>query len=199
MSKYFKICIPIIAVITAIVGSVVISEMPQKPEWFQFIDEKLHSIHIPLPQIGIFAPDLGLVGTWKSSTAGKGLELFGEFTTGPIYTTVYEDGDIEIIINSVKGNTASGEIRYPKLCASATTTAPKMKPITVSKCADDSGYLPLSISVSKNTLYFNTVIVNGAKVTMQGTYSTDVMTGSMMANVLPYGVIKGVFNLNRVK
>jgi hypothetical protein len=167
-----------------------------QPDWNQLFD-KLNSIVVPKPPIGNLTPARDLRGTWKSSLPGKGLQLYGVIKSGPSITTVTEDGDIEIVIDDVTNGIATGKVRYTNLNVTAVTSAPKIKTITVKGGQKDSGYLPLTIRVSSSALDFGSQTVNGVKITMQGTYTTDIMTGSMMANMFPYGVIKGVFHLMR--
>jgi len=201
MSKIIKILISIL-VAGVVVGTVVIiNNMPEKPLMFSFIEEKIKSIITPKPPIGDLTPVRDLRGTWKSSLPGKGMQVYGKFTTGPGITTVYEDGDMELIIDSVKNNIASGKVRYTNLCVTVQTVAPKpIGTITVPKqCTKDSGYYPIAIRVSGSALDFGTVTVSGATATMQGTYTTDIITGSMTVTLPAYGVLKGEFHLSRTQ
>jgi hypothetical protein len=164
---------------------------------FDQIINKLNSIIVPKPPIGNLTPTRDLRGTWKSSLTGKGLQLYGVIKAGPSVTTVTEDGDVEMIIDSVENNIARGKIRYTNLKITGVTTAPKIKPVTIKQSVQDSGELPLTIRVSANSLDFGSQTVNGVAITMQGTYTTDIMSGSMSAIIPSYGVIKGVFHLSR--
>lgn len=189
----------ILGLIGAGVGIVYIAK--EKPLMFKFVEDKLKSIITPKPPIGDLTPARDLKGTWKSSLAGKGLQVYGKFTTGPAVTTVYEDGDMELIIDSVKNNIASGKIRYTNLSAWGQTVAPKpIGTINVPKIyVKDSGYMPATIRVSGSALDFGKITVSGATVNMQGGYTTDIMTGSATVNLPGYGVLKGEFHLNRQK
>lgn len=199
MLKFVKLWLPLIITASAIGTAVFIQNTPkeQQPLMLRFIEDKLKSIITPNAPIGNLTPVRDLRGTWKSSLPRKGMQIFGKLTTGPGTTTIYEDGDIELIIDSVKDNIAYGKIRFTNLCATATTTAPKIKPITVKQCTEDSGYLPAGIHVSGSALDFGTVAASGVTITMRGTYLTDIITGSMTTTLPSYGVMKGVFNLNR--
>lgn len=203
MTKPIKNLIATSVIVVSVAGIIaLVHYAPNKPLMFSLIDEKLQSIITPKPPlIGNLTPARDLRGVWKSSLSGKGLQIYGKFTvplpTGVSITTVYEDGDVEIQIDSVENNIASGKIRFTNLCATATVTAPKIAPITTKQCQADSGYMPLSIRVSGSALDFGTTAVSGATVTMQGSYLTDIITVSMTADVPPYGVLKGVYNLNR--
>ncbi|MFA4954948.1 MAG: hypothetical protein WC641_06565 [Patescibacteria group bacterium] len=200
MSKGIVILITALVVAGAAVGTVaIVRSMPEKPLMFRFIEDKLNSIITPKPPLGDLTPVRDLRGTWKSSLAGKGVQVYGKFVTGPSATTIYEDGDMELIIDSVTNNLASGKFRYTNLCVTGQTAAPKpVGTFTIPKqCTKDTGYYPITIRVSGSALDFGTVTVSGATVTMQGSYTTDIMTGSMTATLPAYGVLKGEFHLNR--
>ena len=200
MSKFFKIWLPLIIIIGAVAGTIVVLHsrpQEQQPLMFRFIEEKLNSIITPKPPIDDLTPARDLRGTWKSSLAGKGVQVYGKFTTGPGITTVYEDGDMELIIDSVTNNIASGKVRFTNLCASAQVTIPKLKTITTKQCTKDTGYLPMGIRVSGSALDFGTVSIPGATASMQGSYTTDIITGSMTVTLPAYGTLKGEFHLMR--
>jgi len=161
------------------------------------VEQKLKSIITAKPPIGNLTPTRGLRGTWTSSIRGKGIQLYGQFTTGPDTTKIYEDGDVELIINTVQNNTASGTIRYTNLCSTGSTTVPGYGNITVPKqCVPDTGAQAIQIRVSGSRLDFGTVSAGGGTFSMQGNFITDIISGTMTATT-PYGVIKGEFHLNR--
>lgn len=60
-----------------------------------------------------------------------------------------------------------------------------------------------SFIVMKNTVVGIFVVISmtsgGGSYTMQGNYTTDLISGTMTATVPPYGVIKGEFHLIRAK
>lgn len=203
MGKFLKIFLPVVVVVGGgVTATVIMSKMSNPPLMFRFIDDKLKSIVTPkAPLVGNLTPTRDLRGTWKSSLSGKGLQVYGKFTTGPAVTTVYEDGDIELIIESVKNNIASGKIRYTNLCAWGQATAPKpVGTITIPKqCAGNTGYLPIDIRVSGSALDFGTVKTGDVTATMQGSYTTDLMSGTMTVTMPAYGALKGEFHLNRQK
>jgi hypothetical protein len=190
---------PVLITAGVIIGAVaVVQNMPAKSSLSGLVDSKLKSIVTPKPPLdGNLTPARDLKGTWKSSLSGKGLQVFGKFTTGPAITTVTEDGDMEIIIDSVENNIASGKVRYTNLTATAVATVPKLKTITTKSGQKDTGYLPISIRVSGSALDFGTVKTSGATFTMVGSYTTDIMSGSMTMTLPGYGVLKGEFHLNR--
>jgi len=163
------------------------------------VEQKLKSIITAKPPIGNLTPTRGLRGTWTSSIRGKGIQLYGQFTTGPDTTKIYEDGDVELIINTVQNNTASGTIRYTNLCSTGSTTVPGYGNITVPKqCVPDTGAQAIQIRVSGSRLDFGTVSAGGGTFSMQGNFITDIISGTMTATT-PYGVVKGEFHLNRVR
>src|SRR3989344_8367236 len=110
------------------------------------VEQKLKSIITAKPPIGNLTPTRDLRGTWTSSIRGKGIQLYGQFCTGPDTTKIYEDGDVELIINTVQNNTASGTIRYTNLCSYGETTIPGYSTISVPRqCLNDSGASPIEI------------------------------------------------------
>lgn len=190
----------LVALIGAAAGIVIFAKV--NPEKFQSVSDKLASIITPKPPIGNLTPARDLRGTWKSSLAGKGLQLFGQFTVQGSVTDVWEDGDIELIIESVENNIAFGTMRYFNLCGWGTSVVEipgeGKKTISVPKtCAPDSGAQPIEIRVSSSALDFGTVKSGDITATMQGTFTTDLMSGSMTMTFPPYGVVKGLFKLSK--
>jgi hypothetical protein len=165
----------------------------------QLIDDKLESINTPAPPIGSLTPVRDLRGTWKSSLAGKGLQVYGNLATGPGTTKIYENGDIELIIKSVENNIASGEMRFINVCATVTVSAPQIKPITTKGCTPNTGYSPARIKISGTRLDFGSGTASGVSYSMQGNYTTDIIYGTMTITLPSYGALKGEFNLMRVK
>jgi len=172
--------------------------MPSIQRFLDLADQKIHSIITPGPPLaGNLTVVRDLRGTWRSSLAGKGLQLYGKLSTGPGVTKIYEDGDIEMVIDSVSNNVATGKIRYTNLCANLQTTAPDTSPVNVRHCTKDTGYLPMAIEVSGTRLNFAAVSSGNTTFNMQGTYTTDLISGTMTMNLPPYGVLKGEFHLIR--
>src|SRR3989344_5984131 len=168
------------------------------PAGLRSVEKKLKTIITPKPPIGNLTPARDLRGTWTSSIRGKGFQLYGKFATGPGTTTVYEDGDVELIIEAVDNNIASGTIRYTNLCATGSTAVPGYGNITVpEQCTPDTEARAIQIRVSSSHLDFGTINAGGATFSMQGNYTTDIISGTMTATT-SYGVIKGEFHLNRV-
>lgn len=200
MKGNIKSLLPILIIVGSIVGTaVVIHNKPeeQKPLMFRFVEEKLKSIVTPKPPIGNLTPVRDLRGTWISSLKSKGMQTYSQFKTGPGTTQIYQEGDIKLIIKSVSNNTASGTIQYTNLCTWGRTTAPKIPAINIPKQCTSIPANPIQIRVSGSRLDFGTVNSGSATFSMQGNYTTDIISGSMTSNVPPYGVIKGEFHLIR--
>ena len=201
-NRGFSIIILLI-VLGLIVGAAAVGAVayvgPKNIPLLNSVEQKLKSIKTPIPLIGNLTPARNLKGTWTSSIRGKGLQLYGKFTTGPGTTTIYEEGDIELIIDAMAGNTASGTIRYTNICVTGNTHVPGYGNINVPKqCTADSGTRPIQIRVSSSHLDFGTISAGGGTFSMQGNYTTNIMSGTMTATT-PYGDIKGEFHLVRTQ
>lgn len=166
--------------------------------FLDMVGQKIKSIITPKPPIGNLTPVRDLRGTWKSSLAGKGMQTYSQFKTGPGTTQIYQEADVELIIESVSGNTASGTLRYINLCTWGRTTVPKIPTINVPKQCVSTPANPIQIRVSGTRLDFGSIFSNGMSFTMQGNYTTDLISGTMTATT-PYGVVKGEFHLMRVQ
>jgi hypothetical protein len=201
MTKGLKIFIITISAAATFAGLAVANHyIPNKPDFLQLVDDKLVSIITAKPPIGDLSVVRDLEGTWKSSLSGKGLQVYGKFSVGGGTTTVYEDGDIDLIIEEVKGNTATGKMRIYNLCAYGQATFPKLATVNIPKtCTGDSGYSPISIHVSGTQLDFGSGSAAGVNYSMQGTYTTDLISGTMTINLPAYGALKGEFKLMRQK
>ena len=183
----------LVAAIVGVVGVVVATN----PAGLRSVEQKLLSIITPRPPAGNLTPARALRGAWTSSIRGKGFQLYGQFSTGPGTTTVYEDGDVELIIDAVENNIASGTIRYTNICSTGSTAVPGYSNISVPKqCAADLGARAIQIRVSGSRLDFGTISAGGGTFSMQGNFTTDIISGTMTA-ITAYGVIKGEFHLIR--
>jgi hypothetical protein len=165
--------------------------------FLDMVGQKIKSIITPSAPIGNLTPVRDLRGTWVSSLGGKGIQTYSQFKTGPGTTQIYQEGDIELIINSMDSNTASGTMRYINLCTWGRSTAPKIPTINIPKKCVSTPANPIQIRVSGSRLDFGTVSAGGANVTMQGNYTTDLISGTTTATISPYGVVKGEFHLIR--
>ncbi|MFA4931042.1 MAG: hypothetical protein WC570_04225 [Patescibacteria group bacterium] len=193
--------------IAAIIGVVIIVTIgvvylaSSQPTMLQSVTDKINSIITPKAPIGTLTPARDLRGVWKSSLTGKGLQLYGKFDLPGTVTDIYEEGDIELIINDVVDNIAYGTMRYTNICAWGTTTVTipgeeRVFPVPKT-CYSNQEYGDVQIKISSSALDFGTISSDGITTTMQGTYTSDLMSGSMTMTYLPYGVIKGEFKLSR--
>ncbi len=166
---------------------------------FDTIVQKIKDIITPGAPIGNLTPARDLTGTWVSSIKGKGFELYGKFPiAGAGTAVVYESSDVTLKITSVSGNTAKGTITYTNLCTWGSTTVSGYGTISTPKTCVNAGSSPISIRVSGSRLDFGTASAGGATVTMQGNFTTDLISGTMTMTS-PYGTIKGEFHLIRSK
>ncbi len=170
----------------------------KKPVPTKLINSKIKSIVTPKSSLtSSLSPARDLKGTWSSSLSRKGLQVYGKLATAGGTTMVYEDGDMELVIDSVTNNVAHGKIRYTNLCATVEVTVPNLPSISRQQCSGDTGYQPVAIRVSSSALDFGTITTSGATFTMKGNYTTDLMSGTMTMTLPAYGVLKGEFHLMR--
>lgn len=160
------------------------------------IEQKIKDTITSKPPIGDLTPARDLTGTWVSSIQGKGFQLYGEFPTGAGTTVVYQNSDVTLKITSVSGNTAGGTITYTNLCTWGSVTVPGYGSVSTPETCTNTGALAIQIRVSGSRLDFGTISAAGATVTMQGNFTTDLMSGTMTMTSA-YGIIKGEFHLNR--
>ena len=169
------------------------------PSFVSLVQQKLKTIITPRPPIGNLSVVRDLRGTWSSSIRGKGFQLYGQFATGPGTTHIYEDGDITLVINTVQNNVAIGTIRYTNMSVYGTTSVPGYGNLTVPRqYTGDAGTQPIRIGVSGTRLNFGSMSTNDATFSMQGNYTTSLISGTMTATT-SYGVIKGEFHLIKVR
>ncbi|KRT67430.1 MAG: hypothetical protein XU08_C0003G0106 [candidate division WWE3 bacterium CSP1-7] len=198
MGKRSGIAFIFILIIAALaIGTV--AYVGTNPDLVNTITQKIKDIITPGAPIGNLTPARDLTGTWVSSLKGKGMELYGSFPLGGAGTAVvYQNSDVTLKITSVSGNTASGTITYTNLCTWGSTTVTGYGAISTPKTCVNVGATPISIRVSGSRLDFGTVSAGGATVTMQGNFTTDLISGTMTMTSA-YGVIKGEFHLIRKK
>lgn len=127
------------------------------------------------------------------------MQTYSQFKTASATTQIYQAGDIELIITSVENNIASGTMRYINLCTWGRTTAPKIPTINIPKQCVSTPTNPIGIRISGTRLDFGAVNAGSATFSMQGNYTTDIISGTMTANIPPYGVLKGEFHLMRAR
>ncbi len=168
-----------------------------QPLMYRYAEAKLNTATVSESIVGNLTPARDLRGTWKSSLLGKGIQVNGNFALGAGTAIVTENGDMELVITSVKNNIAYGKMRFTNLCATAQVSIPNLKTFSTEQCTKDTGYKAVTIRVSSSHLDFGTVTVSGAKSTMQGNFTTDIMSGTMTTTLAAYGTLKGSFRLNR--
>jgi hypothetical protein len=172
----------------------------KEPALFDLIEQKLESIVTPKAPIGNLTPTRDLEGMWVSSLSGKGLQVYGQFAVAGGTTKIYEDGDIELKVDKVEDNIASGQIHFYNMCGYGQSTVPNVATVTIPRtCFPDFGWQPVQIRVSSTALDFGTINTGELTATMQGSYTTDLMSGTMTINLPAYGVVKGEFHLMRKK
>jgi hypothetical protein len=157
------------------------------------------------------APVRDLQGVWFSALRGRGLEVSGRFSVGPAVGQFTETGDITLKVNAVSGGALIGTIQYTGLVVSGSIMIPSVDgspsmSVPISRTPEgNTGAMPIRIAVSGSRLVFPTIHASGITFTMSGSYTTDIMTGSMTANLaLPgyesfrfAGVLTGSFRLMR--
>jgi hypothetical protein len=187
-----------ILIILAIVAIGAVAYVGTDTALFDTITQKIKDIITPGPPIGDLTPSRDLKGTWVSSIKGKGMELYGKFPTAGGTAVVYQNSDITLKVTSVSGNTASGTVTYSNICTWGSITVSGYGSVSTPKTCADAGAQSISIRVSGSRLDFGTISAAGATVTMQGTFTTDLISGTMTMTS-PYGIIKGEFHLIRKK
>ena len=165
------------------IGVIVAVENPQFSDW---IDDKMNSIQVAKPPIGDITPARDLRGDWTSSLPGRGFQLYGEFFVAGTTSKVYEDGDIDLHIDRVEGNTAYGTIRSYNITGYGQATGPAGTVVLPKTTFPESGTQPIEIHVTGSRLDFGSFNIAGAKGAMQGNYTTDLISGGITTTVAPY-------------
>jgi len=168
-------------------------------DWSQ-IGDKIKSIVVPKAPIGNISPARDIRGTWISSLSKKGFQLYGRFEVPGSVSNIYENGDVELIIDDITDNIATGQMRYFNVCGHGQTIAPPpIGTINVpEKCIADTGFAPVNIRITGSALDFGTVVNDDISATMQATFTSDMIAGTMAVET-PNGIIKGPFNLMKKK
>jgi hypothetical protein len=172
-------------------------EKSMAERFLDMVGEKIKSIITPKPPIGNLTPVRDLKGTWVSSIKGKGIQTYGQFNANGGTAQTYQEGDAVMVINSMKDNMASGTFQYINLCTWGKATIPKVGSASIPKKCVSTEAMPIQIRVSGTRLDFGTGSVGGSDISMQGNYTTDLISGSVTTTVPPYGVVKGEFHLMR--
>jgi len=187
-----------ILIIAALAIGGAVAYVGTNPDLVNTITQKIKDIITPGPPIGDLTPVRDLKGTWVSSIKGKGFQLYGKFPTAGGTAVVYQNSDITLKIDSVSGNTARGTITYTNICTWGSVTVTGYGSISTPKTCANAGAQAISIRVSGSRLDFGTISAAGATITMQGNFTTDLISGTMTMTSA-YGIIKGEFHLIRKK
>lgn len=173
---------------------------PETARYLDMVKDKIDSIITPKPPIGDLTPVRDLKGTWRSSLRGKGYQVYGSFGDGASNVKVYQEGDVELVIDSVKGNAARGSMRLMNVYGSARGSVPGRGSVSTPRMliVRDSGRSPITIRVSGTRLDFGSFDAGGLSGTMQGSYTTDLIRATMTVQT-EYGPVKGEFHLMRQK
>lgn len=137
-----------------------------------------------------------LVGTWVSATSGKGMEASGKLILKNSITQLNMSGDVSLIIDSMQGGVASGTLSYINICTSAVTTVTGKSPVTRSPECITENNKSVELQISGNIISFEGPTDTGGKVTFNGTYSNNSLSGTF-SRESSYGELNGTFDLIR--
>ena len=144
------------------------------------------------------APASSIVGTWTSTTPGKGVEATGSMVTSKANTQLTLSGDIKLVIQKVENGTASGMISYNNICSKLTITYTGQAPVTQTPKCLNLDNKPITLHVSGNKVTFDGPSALGGTLSMEGTFSGDTASGTSVRQGA-LGTLNGTFNLTRVK
>lgn len=133
-----------------------------------------------LPKISDFT------GTWVSVEAGKGIQATGEFTLGKTTSQITLSGDVQVVIQKIENNVASGTVAYNNVCY---TTSTDKQP----KCVNISAK-PVELQINGDKLTFNGPTSTGGTDSFNGTYADGVVSGTFTREG-PYGKLSGTFSM----
>ena len=163
----------------------------EKPLMFDSVTDKVDSIQVGKPPIGDLTPARDLTGAWDSSLKGKGFQLYGEFVVAEMTTKVYEEGDIEILIESVVDNVAYGRARFYNVTVYGQGTGPAGTVTLPGTKMAETGLQPIQIRVSGSRLDFGSFSIAGTTGTMQGNFVTDIISGTMATTLAWFSLSSG--------
>lgn len=144
------------------------------------------------------APASSIVGTWTSTTPGKGVEATGSMVTSRATTQLTVSGDIKLVIQKVTNGTATGVISYNNICSKLTITYPGKAPTTQTPQCFNLDNKPVTLQVSGDKVTFDGPSALGGTLSMEGTFSGDTASGTSVREGA-LGKLNGTFNLTRVK
>ena len=164
---------------------------------------------------GGLSPGRDLRGTWVSPLSGKGYQLTGRLVQGTATGALSEHGDIRLQITKVvaekagvtTGYKAYGTMTFSKLVLVETVTvktakgAKKFPPQTIAQ-GGAAATSRVVLSVSGTRLHVAFAAAWARTVTMQGTFTSDLMRGTMTKQYAGGGAkttLSGQFHLVRLR
>jgi hypothetical protein len=144
------------------------------------------------------ASDNVLVGTWVSSVKGKGMQASGEVKISGATSKFNLSGDVEVSIQKVVGNTASGTITFNNLCSIKTVSVPGKDDVSEPPQCINGSSKPVELQINGNAISFQSQAETGANISFTGNYANDSVSGTFTRES-SYGKMDGTFNLVRAK
>ena len=138
----------------------------------------------------------GLVGTWGSAEAGKGVQGSGKVTISGTSYQISLDGDVNLVIQKVENGAAVGTIAYNNLCLTTVVTAPGKAPVTKPAQCVSSPAIPATIQINGSTLTFTGKSQLGSDISFSGNFANGKITGTF-TRMSSYGKVSGSFDLVR--
>lgn len=140
----------------------------------------------------------GLVGTWTSSVAGKGMQGSGKVELNGITYELSLAGDVSLVINKAEDKTGTGTITFNNVCISGTKSVAGKAATAISPQCAKSLSRPAEMQVDGNKISWSGQSDLGADITLTGTYAGDSMSGTF-ARTSKQGNIDGTFSLAKTK
>jgi hypothetical protein len=137
-----------------------------------------------------------IIGTWRSTEAGKGMQATGTLVTARASTELTMAGDVQVVIQKVENNVAEGTMTYSNLCTTAVITMTGKSPITEKPQCITITPKPIQVKVAGNAITFDGPSDTGGTVTFTGTFSNDAFSGSF-TRAGSVGTLSGTFHLVR--
>jgi len=138
----------------------------------------------------------GLVGTWSSAVAGKGVQGSGKVTVSGTNYQISLDGDVHLVIQKIENGAAVGTIAYNNLCLTLVVSAPGKTPVTKPAQCVSSPAVPATIQINGSTLTFSGKSQLGSDISFTGNFADGKITGTF-TRMSSYGKVSGSFDLIR--
>ena len=143
-----------------------------------------------------------LAGTWDSSVKGKGMQGSGEIITANANTKINVTGDVNLVIEKVENNIASGTISYNNVCYTLVISMPGKSDISEpSKCISISSK-QIEAKITDNTISSGGNSDDNDNVSLLGNYTNNTISGTFTKTISVGKFdekISGTFNLARAK